>query len=172
GGEGAIVLLAGDPGVGKSRLLYEFLRQVDGALELETTCASHGRSMAYRPIVEVLRRYLGLTDGVTSEEIRSRVAEQLQFLGMTGDEPTILLAHFLGVSAPPEFLNRLSAPQLKEWTLNMLGVVSPRARGGGPLTLIVKNMQGVEAASKKFLPHRAGGLPGPPALRALPTRRE
>src|SRR5262249_61277722 len=126
-------------------------------LELEPPGASHGRSMAYRPIVEVLRRYLGLTDGVTSEEIRSRVAEQLQFLGMTGDEPTILLAHFLGVSAPPEFLNRLSAPQLKEWTLNMLRDVFLRASEAGPPLLLLENMHLGEAASGAVLPHLAEG---------------
>ena len=145
GGDGAIVLFAGDPGVGKSRLLYEFLQSLNGAgfLELETTCASYGRSMAYRPIVELLRRYLGLTDGVTGEEIRSHVAEQLQFLGLEGDEPAILLAHFLGVSAPPEFLNRLSGPQLKERTLGALRDVFLRASKSAPLILIVENMRRV-----------------------------
>ncbi len=100
-------------------------------LELETTCVSYGRSMAYRPIVDLLRRYLGLTEGVAGDEIRSRVAEQLQFLGLEGEEPVILLAHFLGVSAPPEFLNRLSGPQLKERTLGAAARrVPPRERGG------------------------------------------
>jgi len=75
-GEGGIVLLAGEPGVGKSRLMYEFLRQLDGtgALELETTCVSYGRAMAYRPIMELLRRYLSLSEGITVEELRHRVA--------------------------------------------------------------------------------------------------
>src|SRR2546421_4942615 len=101
GGQGAIALLTGEPGVGKSRLLYEFLSRLDtaGVLELETTCVSYGRAMAYRPIVELLRRYLDLSDGSSAEEIRGRVAEQLQFLGLEGDEQAILLAHFLGVSA-------------------------------------------------------------------------
>jgi len=170
GGGGAIVLLAGEPGVGKSRLLYEFLRRLDGVLELETTCASYGRSMAYRPIVEVLRRYLGLSDGVTSEEIRSRVAEQLQFLGLVGDEPSILLAHFLGVSAPPEFLSRLSAPQLKERTLGVLRDVFLRTSDAGPLILIVENMHWVDKASEEFLAYLAGGLPGHPVLLVLTTR--
>ena len=76
----------GDAGVGKSRLLYEFLHRIEtaGGLELETTCASFGRSMAYRPIVELTRRYLGLVEGSSGEEIRSRVAEELQFLGLAG----------------------------------------------------------------------------------------
>ena len=44
-GLGGVVVIDGDPGVGKSRLLYEFLRGLDGSghLELETTCASYGR---------------------------------------------------------------------------------------------------------------------------------
>ena len=172
GGEGAIVLLAGDPGVGKSRLLYEFLRRLGGAgaIELETTCASYGRSMAYRPIVEVLRRYLGLADGVTGEEIRSRIAEQIQFLGLAGDEPAILLAHFLGVSAPPEFLNRLSAPQLKERTLGVLRDVFLRVSEAGPVIFIVENMHWADSASEEFLTHLAAGLPGHPVLLVLTTR--
>src|SRR2546422_10416069 len=61
-GQGATALLSGEPGVGKSRLLYEFLRGLKGrgVLELETTCASYGRLIPYRPILEVLRRYLDL----------------------------------------------------------------------------------------------------------------
>jgi len=73
GGDGAIVLLAGDPGAGKSRLVYEFLKSLDrtGFIELETTCVSYGRAMAYRPIMELVRRYLGLSEDATGEEIRS-----------------------------------------------------------------------------------------------------
>src|SRR5713101_4639589 len=93
GGQGAIVLLSGEAGVGKSRLLYEFLGRLDatGTFEVETTCVSYGRSMAYRPIVELLRRYLGLADAVAGEELRRRVAEQLHLLGMEGEEPVTLL---------------------------------------------------------------------------------
>src|SRR5262245_56108660 len=81
-GQGAIALIAGEPGVGKSRLLYEFLQRLagGGALQIETSCVSYGRSMAYRPISELLRRYLGLTEGTTADQLRNRVADQLEFL--------------------------------------------------------------------------------------------
>src|SRR5574341_2256970 len=80
GGEAAIVMVAGDPGVGKSRLLYEFLRSLDrsGVLEFEATCHSYARSMPYHPILELARRCLELTDGMSAEAIRTRVAERLQ----------------------------------------------------------------------------------------------
>jgi class 3 adenylate cyclase/tetratricopeptide (TPR) repeat protein len=171
-GEGAIALLVGEPGVGKSRLLYEFFQRLDedGALELETTCVSYGRSMAYRPILELLRRYLGLSEGVTAQEVRSRVTDQLQFLGMEGEEPVILLAHFLGFSAPQEFLDRLSGPQLKERTLELLRDVFLCASVAAPLTLIVENMHWVDAASEEFLAHLVRSLPGQRVLLVFTTR--
>ena len=172
GGQGAIVLLSGEAGVGKSRLLYEFLGRLDatGTFEVETTCVSYGRSMAYRPIVELLRRYLGLADAVAGEELRRRVAEQLHLLGMEGEEPVTLLAHFLGVAAPPEFLDRLSGPQLMERTLNALRDVFVRASETGPLILILENMHWVDTASEKFLAHLASGLPGHRFLLVLTSR--
>ena len=172
GRQGAIALVVGDPGVGKSRLLYEFLRRLDsaGALELEATCVSYSRSMAYRPVLELLRRYLGLSDGITREELLGRVAEQLQFLGLEGEERSVLLAHFLGVSAPQEFLNRLSGPQLKERTFGALREVFLRASETAPLVLIVENLHWIDTASEEFLAHLAGGLPGQRVLLVLTTR--
>src|SRR6266850_896985 len=171
-GEGAIALLAGEPGVGKSRLLYEFLRKLDGAgaLELETTCVSYGRAMAYRPTVELLRRYLGLAEGIAGEELRRRVADQLQSVGLQGEEQSVLLAHFLGVSASPEFLNRLSGPQLKERTLGVLRDVFLRASQSALLILIVENMHWVDSASEEFLAHLAASLAGHRVLLVLTTR--
>ena len=171
-GEGAIALLVGEPGVGKSRLLYEFLHSLDraGAIELETTSVSYGRSMAYRPIVDLLRRYLGLRDASSGEEVRRRVAEQLQFLGLEGEERAVLLAHFLGISAPAEFLSRLSAPQLKERTLGVLRDVFLRAAESAPLIVVVENLYWIDSASEEFLAYLAAGLRGHRVLLVLTTR--
>jgi len=170
---GAVALLMGDPGVGKSRLLYEFLRRLEAeALQvLEATCASYGRSMAYRPIIDLLRGCLGLFEGIAADEIRSHVAKQHEFLGLEGDERNILLAHFLGVSAPPEFLNRLSSAQLKERTFAAIRDVLVRMSEQEPLILVVENMHWVDRASDEFLAHLATNLPGHRVLLVLTARQ-
>ena len=170
--QSAVALLMGDPGVGKSRLLYEFLHRVEaeGTQVLEATCASYGRSMAYRPIVDLLRRHLGLFEGVAADETRTRVAELQQFLGLEGEESSILLGHFLGVSAPPEFLNQLSAPQLKDRTFAAVRDILLRVSELGPLVLVVENMHWIDTASEEFLAYLAAHLPGHRVLLVLTAR--
>src|SRR5262245_57336225 len=170
--QGAIALLMGDPGVGKSRLLYEFLRRVETepVQVLEATCASYGRSMAYRAIIDLVRRGLGLYEGIAGDEIRARVAKQHQFLGLDGEDRSILLAHFLGASAPPEFLNRLSAPQLKEQTFGVVRDLFLRMSEMEPLILIVENMHWIDTASDELLAQLAKTLPGHRVLLVLTAR--
>ena len=171
-GAGAIALLTGDPGVGKSRLLFEFLHGLEGTgvLELEATCLSYGASIPYHPILDLLRRYLGLADGLPGDEVRAHVEKRLESLGIEGDEPATLVAHFLGISAPESFLLRLSGPQLKERTFDVLRTLLLRASEAQPAILVVENVHWIDSSSDEFLKHLAAGLPGHRLLLLLTSR--
>src|SRR5262249_11878975 len=61
-GHGQIVGVMGEPGVGKSRLFYEFkLTLQSGCLVLEAFSVSHGKASPYLPLIELLKNYFQIT---------------------------------------------------------------------------------------------------------------
>jgi len=153
-GRGSVLLVIGDPGVGKSRLLYEFVRGLEGAAryrELEATCVSYGRSIPYHPILDLVRRDLGLLDGVDDAAVRQACAARLRDLRLDADgDATTLLAHFLGVAAPDELLTRLGA-QVKVRTLALLCELFVRASEAESLVVIVENVHWSDPSTEEFL---------------------
>ena len=159
GGQGLVLLVVGEPGQGKSRLLYEFLRALATTGIIEASCLSYGASMPYHPILEALRRYFGLTEGIAEEEIRRRLAERLTALGLDEASAVDLLSHFLGVAVPPGFLARLQAAQLKEQTLALLQAIFLEASERRPVVLVVENVHWIDPSSAEFLRSLADAVP-------------
>ena len=63
-GHGQVVALLGEAGVGKSRLVYEFLHahHTQGWLRLESSSVSYGKATAYLPVCDLLKAYCHIED--------------------------------------------------------------------------------------------------------------
>jgi class 3 adenylate cyclase/tetratricopeptide (TPR) repeat protein len=78
-GRGQVVAIVGEAGVGKSRLVREFLHSQHSAdwLVLQSRSASYGQSMPYLPVIELLRGYFKInvhdSTHFIRETVRSRV---------------------------------------------------------------------------------------------------
>src|SRR5262249_39751660 len=61
-GHGQVVALVGEPGVGKSRLVWEFSRshRTQGWLVLESRSVSYGKASPYVPVLDLLRAHCGI----------------------------------------------------------------------------------------------------------------
>jgi hypothetical protein len=84
-GRGQVVTIVGEPGVGKSRLLYELTRseRLQGWRVLGCGGVSHGLATPYLPLVELLRRIFELDDVDTVAEIGERIEQTLHGLDPT-----------------------------------------------------------------------------------------
>jgi class 3 adenylate cyclase len=98
-GRGQAVLLLGEAGMGKTRLLSE-LRTIagDGALWLEGQSRSYGSELLYWPFVEMLRAWLGVDEGEAEVSVRTKLRAKLGALSaLDAGEVLPQLGRLLGV---------------------------------------------------------------------------
>ena len=74
-GHGQVVAVVGEPGVGKSRLYWEFTHshRLQGCHVLESGSASYGKATAYLPIIDLLKAYFRIEERHETRTIREKV---------------------------------------------------------------------------------------------------
>jgi class 3 adenylate cyclase len=98
-GQGQVVLLVGEAGIGKSRLLAEVEHRVAGRITwLEAHCRSFGARSPFAPFVEILRTWLE-ADGSSELAVRTRLRARV---GADGAGYLPELARLLGIRLDPE----------------------------------------------------------------------
>ena len=69
-----LTTVLGTAGVGKSRLVFEFLKDVGaGCTTLRGRCLPYGEGITFRPVAEIVRQAVGAGDSTASEDMRVRV---------------------------------------------------------------------------------------------------
>lgn len=87
-----------EPGVGKSRLFFEFktTSQSDWMV-LETFSISHGKASAYLPVIDLLRNYFRITNKDDERTRREKVAGEITILDRSLEDTLPYLFSLLGV---------------------------------------------------------------------------
>src|SRR4029453_9853084 len=85
GGHGQLVAVVGEPGVGKSRLVYEFTHshRTQEWLILEASSVSYGKATSSLPVIDLLKAYFKVKDREAHREIREKVTGKLVTLDRT-----------------------------------------------------------------------------------------
>ena len=114
-GHGQVVAFVGEAGVGKSRLLYEFIHShhSQGWLVLESASVSYGRATPYFPVIDLLKRYTHVEEHDDPRTIRAKVTGQILTLDETLQEtiPALLsLLEALPAESPFHTLDSAAAP--------------------------------------------------------------
>ena len=101
-GRGQIVAVVGEPGVGKSRLCYEFVARcrARGVHVYEAHGLPHGKAIPLLPWLELLRSAFGLSEDEGIEATRDKIAGRMLRLDPGLEDAVPLMFDFLGVSDP------------------------------------------------------------------------
>jgi class 3 adenylate cyclase len=138
-GQGQIVALLGEPGVGKSRLVYEFLHShpTQGWLILDSISVSYGKATAYLPVCDLLKTYCHLEDRDDLRTVRAMVTGQLLTLDESlQDTLPAVLALFEALPADSPFPS-LDPLQRRRRTLEALKRILLRESQVQPLLLVL-----------------------------------
>ncbi len=161
-GRGQFVAVVGEPGVGKSRLFWEFTHShhVHGWLVLEAGAVPYGKTTPYLPVIDVLKTYCGIGDRDDRRAIRDKLTGKLLAL-----DPALEFAL-------PAFLTLLDLPvENREWqaldpagrrqrTLEALKRLLLRESQVQPLALVFEDLQWIDGGTQAVLDSLAESLPG------------
>jgi class 3 adenylate cyclase/tetratricopeptide (TPR) repeat protein len=160
-GHGQVVAVVGEAGVGKSRLVYEFVQshRTHGWLVLESASVSYGKATPYFPVVDLLKRYVHVEDGDAPRSIRAKVTGQLLTLDVSLRETIPALCFLLDALPEDDPFLRLDPPQRRQRTLDALTRMVLRESQVQPLLLVFEDLHWIDAETQAFLDNVIERLP-------------
>ena len=160
-GAGQIVAVVAEPGVGKSRLFFEFKAEVQSEWTvLEAFSVSHGKGSAYLPIVELLRGYFRINDEDSLLARREKVAAKTRALDPSLEDLLPYLHALLEIADDKDRLAGMDAQLRKSRTLDVVARLLLAEAVNRPLLLIVEDLHWLDDESQALLDTLADLLNG------------
>ena len=151
-GHGQIVGVMGEPGLGKSRLFYEFkLLSVSGCLVLEAYSVSHGKATAYLPVIELLKSYFDIQAQDDERKRREKVGGKVLMLDRSLEDTLPYLFALLGIEVQPSPLQQMDPQIRRRRTFEALKRLFLRESLNQPLILIFEDLHWIDSETQGFL---------------------
>jgi len=160
-GQGQMAAMVGEAGVGKSRLVYEFVHshRTQGWLVLESVSVSYGKAAPYFPVLDLLRRYCHLEDGDDARTTRAKVTGQVLTLDAALQVAIPALLWLLDALPDDSPFLTLNPPQRRQRTLDALKRVLLRESQVQPLVLVFEDLHWIDTETQALLDSLIESLP-------------
>jgi class 3 adenylate cyclase len=149
-GEGQGVLVSGEAGIGKSKLVESVIEHIDDGSEcIRVQCSPHHTNSTLYPFVELIKNEL---DAAHAQEamLEERLGSYLARYGLHEPRDRALLAALLSEGGE-EGLSALSASQQKDLTLNLVAHLLRTKVARGPTVLLVEDIHWADPTTNELL---------------------
>ena len=172
-GAGQIVAVVAEPGVGKSRLFFEFKTEVQPEWTvLEAFSLSHGKGSSYLPIVELLHGYFDIVGEDSVPARREKVAAKIRDLGPDLESGLPYLHALLEIADDKNRLVGMDAQLRKSRTLDAVANLFLAEAVNRPLLVMVEDLHWLDDESQAFLDWLADLISGSRILLLVSYRPE
>jgi len=174
-GYGEAVLISGEGGLGKSRIVRTFRDGMSGESHrwLECHCLRDKENSAYYPILQLISRDVGFEVGDTDEVKLDRLKKAIERVGLSASEAVALIATQLSLRLPPEYPKTEYSPEVRrkktiaamcDWVLAL--------SAEQPLVILVEDVHWCDQSTVEFLTLLLEQSPTAPVLVLLSFRPE
>ena len=173
-GHGQVVALVGEPGVGKSRLIWEATRsgRTDGWLILESGAVSQGTAPSYGPAIDLVKAYCRIETRDDGPAVRKKLTGRILALDQALDPDLPALLSLLDVPVEDASWQALDAPQRRDRTLAALKRLLLRQSQEAPLLLVFEDLHWIDGETQALLDALVESLPAARVLLLVSYRPE
>ncbi len=153
-GEGQVVFASGVPGIGKSRIVYELQRLIEGEarFRLSFQCLPHGTESALFPVIQEIERLGDLSTEDTVEVKLDKLGELLSLTTGQLDKAMPFVAEMLSIPIVSRYAPLvLTGPQLKNQTLFVLVDLLLGLSANGPVFCLLEDAQWIDPSTQELL---------------------
>ena len=173
-GNGQVVGVVGEAGVGKSRLCYELVEKcrARGIVVAESHCVAHGKLVPLMPILELLRNLFGITDSDSERDARRKIAGSLVLLADVVGEDLALVLDLMGVPDPERPVPVMDAEVRQRRLFSLLKRVVRARSEREPHVILMDDVHWIDPSSDVFLAQWVDAILGTRTLLVLNFRPE
>ena len=169
---GQIVSVVGEAGVGKSRLVYEVTRRLQGWRILSSGGAVYARGTPYFPLIELIKQYCDIQEFDVASEIRKKLAQSLPV--EAGDPGMVIppIANLLGILPAEDAFLKTDPPNRRRRIQHAIKQIVLATTNAQPLCLVVEDLHWVDSETQAVLDILAESIPASPILLLTSYRPE
>src|SRR5207344_1399626 len=178
-GQGQLVAVVGEAGVGKSRLFYEFIHShhVLGANDrawrvLEASSVSYGKATPFLPLADLLRGYFRIDDRDDARSVRAKVTGTLLTLDRALEDAVSAMLWILEAMEPDDTFLAREPVQRRRRAVESVRRVLLRESHVQPLLLVFEDLHWIDTETQGVLDSLAESLATAPVLLAVNYRPE
>ena len=172
-GRGQIVFIAGEAGIGKSRLLLEFRRRLEATGDpitwLEGRCVSFGQSIPMLPVIDQLHETFGIREGDGEPELIAKVEQGMRAMGGLEAE-TSYVRYLLSADPGDPAVAAMDASSRRKRLFDALRALMLRGATLRPLVLVLEDLHWSDTSTQEYLDFAMDSVAGVRAMMILTHR--
>jgi len=152
-GQGQVVGIVGEPGMGKSRLLLQMREALpqEEHTYLEGGCFHYGDTVPYLPLLHALWSYFGIDEGEPEQSVKQKMREKIERLDQRLETVLPPLHDIFSLKVEDEPYLKLDPPHKRESTFEAIRNLLIRESQNRPLVLAVEDLHWIDRTSEEFL---------------------